>query len=236
MSQNIFEVIRDKNQRRGPGDEFKPGLHTYINPYSYMRARHHAELFSEFDTIDIDGISLVLLLRWFNVDIVSRRSFDMTSVAPELFELGVERDLKFYFIGSQGEDARIAVENIKEEYPNLHIVGARDGYLKDNGQKVMDEILATGADVVIAGMGTPLQERFLVKLKEAGFEGIGYTCGGMIRQTAKGYQYYPRWIDRFNLRWLYRIYDEPRLLKRYLFAYPLSFVMTFIDKVQSEKD
>lgn len=34
-------------------------------------------------------------------------------------------------------------------------------------------------------MGILAQENFLLKVKQAGFEGIGFTCGGFIHQTAK---------------------------------------------------
>jgi N-acetylglucosaminyldiphosphoundecaprenol N-acetyl-beta-D-mannosaminyltransferase len=38
--------------------------------------------------------------------------------------------------------------------------------------------------------------------------------------AVEGAQYYPAWIDKWNLRFLYRIYMEPgRLWKRYLIDY-----------------
>ena len=34
-------------------------------------------------------------------------------------------------------------------------------------------------------MGTVVQEDFLFKAKQAGYNGIGFTCGGFIHQTSK---------------------------------------------------
>ena len=73
-----------------------------------------------------------------------------------------------------------------------------------------------------------MQEQFLLKVKNAGFDGIGFTCGGFIHQTAKDeIDYYPGWVDRMNLRFLYRMYKEKHTRKRYLQAallFPARFI------------
>lgn len=77
-------------------------------------------------------------------------------------------------------------------------------------------------------MGILMQERFLLKVKEAGFKGIGFTCGGFIHQTAKNeIDYYPEWVNRMNVRFVYRMYKEPHTRKRYLQAalvFPARFI------------
>ena len=70
-------------------------------------------------------------------------------------------------------------------------------------------------------MGVPLQERFLLQLTDAGWNGVGITCGGFLDQLSQGVQYYPGWINSLNLRWAYRLMREPgRLWRRYLLDYP----------------
>ena len=87
----------------------------------------------------------------------------------------------------------------------------------------MDEeaakIVATAPDFLIVGMGMLAQERFLLRVRDAGFRGIGFTCGGFIHQTARNeIDYYPGWVDRMNLRFLYRMYREKHTRKRYMQA------------------
>ena len=48
-----------------------------------------------------------------------------------------------------------------------------------------EKIAGLQPDFLIAGMGVLTQETFLLKIREAGFQGIGFTCGGFIHQTAK---------------------------------------------------
>ena len=83
-------------------------------------------------------------------------------------------------------------------------------------------------DFLIVGMGVLMQERFLLKVRDSGYQGIGFTCGGFIHQTAKDeIDYYPGWVDRMNLRFLYRMYKEKHTRKRYIqtaLFFPAKFV------------
>ena len=81
-------------------------------------------------------------------------------------------------------------------------------------------------------MGTPLQEQFLLSLQASGWSGKGYTCGGFLHQTASQINYYPYWINRLGLRAFYRMYDEPKLVKRYFIDYPKAIVIIFYDLIK----
>lgn len=224
---NLYEVLTERLGRNA-----REGVVTFLNPYSYFVARKHADLFLDFDEIKIDGMMLVRVLRLLGIRQVTRESFDMTSLAPVVFEQGAEAGKTFYLIGGEEGVAEEAVKKIKSSYPGLRVQGVEKGFFRDaeHRKQVIEDIIGLNPDVVIAGMGTPYQECFLLDLKNASWRGMGFTCGGFLRQTAKGgIRYYPRWVDAMNLRWMYRIYDEPKLLKRYLFYYPLSMGMLVFD-------
>lgn len=200
-------------------------LITFLNPYSYLIARKDINLFSNF-TIKIDGGLLVKTLKIFGFKNVIRESFDMTSLAPIVFSNSIEKSSSIYLIGTKPNTIDIAIRNIKEIYPSLNIVGYKHGYIKNEIEKkeILQDICKVNPDIVICGMGTPLQESFLLDLQNIGWQGTGYTCGGFLHQTAENIKYYPEWIDKYNLRWAYRIYDEPKLFKRYFVYYPLFFI------------
>jgi N-acetylglucosaminyldiphosphoundecaprenol N-acetyl-beta-D-mannosaminyltransferase len=103
-------------------------------------------------------------------------------------------------------------------------------------EEVQHEIVKLDPDFLVIGMGTPLQESFLSNIKSLGWGGVGFTCGGFIHQTASGLNYYPKWINKLNLRWLYRIWDEPRLLTRYLIQYPRFVVLFIYDLISARRD
>jgi exopolysaccharide biosynthesis WecB/TagA/CpsF family protein len=68
----------------------------------------------------------------------------------------------------------------------------------------------------IVGLGTPLQEEVLARLKLIHPKGSLITCGGWIDQYAGRDQYFPPFIHALRIGWLLRIVREPRrLLRRY---------------------
>ena len=205
-------------------------IYTFLNPVSYLSALDNKELFAHFDGIFADGSILVAAIKLVYGKDVTRRSFDMTSLAPELLSYAETTNKSVYIVASRQEQVEKAVGIFKERYPKLLVVGYRNGYFAS--EKEQDEearhIVGVNPDFLIVGMGALMQERFLLKVKDAGYRGIGFTCGGFIHQTAKDeIDYYPVWVDRMNLRFLYRMYKEKHTRKRYLQAallFPARFI------------
>ena len=63
--------------------ETKNRIYTFLNPVSYLIALENKSLFEQFDGIFADGSLLVSAIRLVYGKRVTRRSFDMTSLAPE---------------------------------------------------------------------------------------------------------------------------------------------------------
>ena len=208
----------------------KEEIYTFLNPVSYLTALDNKELFARFDGIFADGSILVAAIKLVYGKDVTRRSFDMTSLAPELLSYAEANNRSVYIVASQQEQVEKAVGIFKERYPELMVAGYRNGYFAS--EKEQDEearhIIEVNPDFLIVGMGALMQERFLLKVKDAGYRGIGFTCGGFIHQTANNeIDYYPAWVDRMNLRFLYRMFKEKHTRKRYAQAallFPARFI------------
>ena len=216
----MIELIKNKSNNKM--------ITTFLNPFSYLLARSNKDQLSHFN-INIDGGLLVILLNLFGFK-YKRKSFDMTSLAPVVFNDAIKNNKSIYFIGSKPIVIDLAIKNIQEQFPELNICGYRDGYISDNEMVVvLDVINSLKADYVICGMGTPLQEQFLIDLQKSGWTGEGYTCGGFLHQTAAGIKYYPNWINTLGLRAFFRMYDEPKLIKRYFIDYPHAIIIILFD-------
>jgi len=208
---------------------------TFINPYSaYILYEYNLikKICENFDYIFIDGIALVKAIQFkYKMNKLARVSFDMTSLAPIVFNLAQQSGKSVYFIGTKKTLIDKSIRNIKTAYPQLKIIGYRHGYFRDKEEykSVVNMVRDINPDVVIAGMGTPLQELFLLDLRDSGWLGAGFTCGGFLEQTAiAGIKYYPDLLNKLHLRWLYRLYKEPRrLFKRYFYIYPKFFLKFF---------
>ena len=205
-------------------------IFTFLNPVSYLDALDNKELFSKFDGIFADGSVLVAAIRMLYGKKLERRSFDMTSVAPQLFDYAVQNNKSVYIVASKQEQVEKAVAIFKEKWTGLNIIGFRNGYFNSEEEKESEakHIVEVNPDFLIVGMGAVMQEKFLVLAKEKGFKGVGFTCGGFIHQVSQGdMDYYPAWVDKWNLRFVYRIFKERHTHKHYLkaaFVFPARFI------------
>lgn len=227
----MLAVLREKVSDLPLGQ----GIAVFLNPYSYLRLRRSSELLQQVDRIYVDGAALVLALRCAGIR-TERRSMDLTSMAPEVLERASRETETIALVGGEAGIAQQAGERLQAILGPLNFVRIRSGYFADGVERAqeIENLAQTGPDVVLAGMGSPLQERFLVDLQRAGWRGTGYTCGGFLHQTASSAtgQYYPRAFR--HARWLYRMLDEPKLVPRYLLLYPW-FVAVFVHDVIKDR-
>lgn len=206
-------------------------LTTFINPFSYVKLRDKQDILLHFN-IKFDGILLVKLFQLFGF-YFQRESFDMTSLAPKVFSKAQKEQKKVFLIGANETEITQVKSKLLLLYPQLIIIGIHHGFLnKELENQVILNIINKNADLVIASMGTPKQEFFLKQLKEKGFKGKGYTCGGFFSQFIKNDKenYYPEWINHYHLRAFYRFYKEPHTRKR-LLSYPYYLTLIFYDLI-----
>jgi exopolysaccharide biosynthesis WecB/TagA/CpsF family protein len=221
---NILEAFTNKLVRKA--DQLNHGSTIFLNPYSYLHLRSRMEVVSRFDNICVDGGLLALCLSPV-FGKIERVSFDYTSLADSVFEGICEEKQSLYVVGSDSESISIFVRKLKGKYDDLNIKGYRHGYFDSSEvERILSSIARLNPDVLVVGMGTPLQEEFIVNLQDYGWSGRAFTCGGFIHQTASSSNdsYYPAWINSMQLRWAFRIYDEPKLFFRYAWYYPVFLV------------
>jgi exopolysaccharide biosynthesis WecB/TagA/CpsF family protein len=211
-----YEIIIEKIGAFGINE----GLTSFVNPYSMLQLSDKHEVINDIDYWCADGISLVKLVKLFYGKNISRYSFDDASMAPMLFDYVKNNNLTLAIIGTKADIIDLAIRNIEYKY-GVKVTYFRNGYFTcEELKQTIDTIINNDIKVIICGMGTPLQEEFLIKLKQAGWRGYGYSCGGYLHQMAKSQNYYPDFFSKYNLRWAYRIYDEPKLVSRYIVKYP----------------
>lgn len=92
-------------------------VYTFLNPVSYLSALDNKDLFTRFDGIFADGSILVAAIKLVYGKTVTRRSFDMTSLAPELLSYAETHGKSVYIVASRQEQVEKAVGIFKERYP-----------------------------------------------------------------------------------------------------------------------
>jgi len=126
-------------------------------------------------------------------------------------------DVRLYLLGSKGDTAQRAADALRRIHPGALIVGARDGYFReDESGAIAAAIEASGANVLLAGLGSPKQELWLTQhLAQTGC-GVGIGIGGSLDVYAGNVERAPRLVQRLGLEWAYRLVKEPRRWRRQL--------------------
>jgi N-acetylglucosaminyldiphosphoundecaprenol N-acetyl-beta-D-mannosaminyltransferase len=126
-------------------------------------------------------------------------------------------DVRLYLLGSGGDTAVRAADALRRDYPGVAIAGARDGYFAEaESAAVAAAIRASGANVLLAGLGSPKQELWLARRLEESGCGVGIGIGGSLDVLAGNVVRAPAALQRLGLEWAYRLAKEPRRWRRQL--------------------
>ena len=106
-------------------------MYTYLNPVSYLTALKEKALFSMMDGIFADGSLLVGAIRLVYGKRVTRRSFDMTSMAPEVLTYANEHGMSVWVIATRQEMLEKTISIFASQYPNIVWKECRNGYIEN---------------------------------------------------------------------------------------------------------
>lgn len=148
----------------------------------------------------------------------------------ELFELGKDNNISFYFLGAKPGIAEMAKEKLEEKYQNIKIVGTHDGYFSvQDEENIIEEINSLGTDVLLVALGAPKQEKFIFKYKEKLKCKIAIGVGGCFDVISGQVKRAPKLFIKLKLEWLYRGLSDFKRIKR-LAAIPKFMINVYKNK------
>lgn len=129
---------------------------------------------------------------------------------------------KIFLLGAAEGIARKAMERINSKVGRQIIVGAHSpSYGFEKREEECDELVrlvdASGANVLLVGVGAPKQEKWIMKYRER-MPGVKLfmALGATIDFEAGTLKRAPLFWQKIGMEWLYRVLKEPkRLFKRY---------------------
>lgn len=191
-----------------------------VTPNSEMIAmasenKELARILNSADLAAADGIGVVIASRILAEPLEERvAGFDLIN---KLFAEFAAGGVKFYFLGGKPGIVDQAVSNLAQKYPDLNISGYHHGYLDREKQKeVIAEINSKNIDLLLVGMGVPLQEKFLDSNLKKLKIGAAVTVGGSFDVLAGEVKRAPLWMQKAGLEWFYRLLQEPSRFGRML--------------------
>jgi N-acetylglucosaminyldiphosphoundecaprenol N-acetyl-beta-D-mannosaminyltransferase len=142
--------------------------------------------------------------------------------APDWIDLFCDRaaraGVRPFIVAGAGDVAQRAATVLCARHPGLDVAGTHHGYLDDSAsQRVVARANDAHADVLIVGMGTPLQELWVARHRNDIRAPVVWTVGALFDFVAGVQWRAPGWLRRVHLEWLWRVGTAPRRLTgRYL--------------------
>ena len=158
-----------------------------------------------------DGAGVVLASKLVRAPLKQKvAGFDFAMrLLPYLPETGK----RLYLLGSKPGIAELAAEKLRQRYPALCICGTADGYFKED-EAAVRKLREAKPDVVFVCMGSPKQEYFMQKYLAQSGAKLMIGLGGTLDVVAGTLKRAPKWMQKLQLEWLYRLICEPRRIGR----------------------
>jgi N-acetylglucosaminyldiphosphoundecaprenol N-acetyl-beta-D-mannosaminyltransferase len=129
--------------------------------------------------------------------------------------------LKIFLLGSRQGVGELASEHLKKQYPRLifhshHGFFDKSVYSSDNN-KVIELINSFSPDVLFVGLGTPVQEKWILENIDKLKVKTILQCGACFEYIAGEEKIPPRILGKIGLEWAYRfLYNPKKFYNRYL--------------------
>ena len=115
--------------------------------------------------------------------------------------------LSLYLLGARPGVAQEAARRLQARYPDLEIVGVRHGFFDNaagspENEAVVREINGARPDILLVGMGMPLQEYWLMENRDGLEVGVALTGGAVFDYVSGGLRRGPRVLTDNGFEWL----------------------------------
>lgn len=179
---------------------------TTVNNYANPQFR---AAFNAGSAAYADGISVVLMARIMHgVRIKKMATTDFGPLFIDRLSAQLDRPVRIAIIGGVDGVAAAAGQSL-ERTNRVETVFASHGY-HDRWIDIQPELSAARPDLVLIGLGMPLEAQWISAHRALLPPATVVTCGGWLRLLAGLESRAPVVMQRLNSEWLYRLAKDPR--------------------------
>jgi beta-1,4-glucosyltransferase len=214
----------------------KPTLVFFANANFVVKCRHlAAEIASDKQCFVLnDGIAVQAAAR-LRYGHKFRENLNGTDFVPA-FLASVRTHTSVYLLGGSVASVEGAAAALKR-LPGISIVGSQDGYSLWRDELAVERIRTAKPDVLIVGLGNPLQEEWIVKNRSDLDVPLIFGAGALFDFLSGAKPRAPALLRALHLEWAFRLALEPRrLLKRYTLDTVRFFALAFSSQVHPAKN
>jgi N-acetylglucosaminyldiphosphoundecaprenol N-acetyl-beta-D-mannosaminyltransferase len=157
-----------------------------------------------------------------------------TDLVPRLATFAAGRGHRYFLLGATPDAIARAAAEAVHLFPGWIQAGFHHGYLNQgpgslNGQ-VIEAVNAAQPDLLLVGMGNPLQETWLHRHRSQLRVRLCMGVGGLFTYWARDLRRAAPWVRRLGQEWVHLLISQPHKARRYLLGNP-----RFLMRVAREK-
>jgi N-acetylglucosaminyldiphosphoundecaprenol N-acetyl-beta-D-mannosaminyltransferase len=196
--------------------------------YTASRTSAVKDVLLEADLRIPDGSGLIWAARFQETPLPERVTG--IDLMYRLLDYAAEQKMRVFFLGAHPDTIQKAVTAAEETWPGLRICGWQHGYFSDHEESVIIErIKQAKPEMLFVGMGAPRQEEWMVRNRHELNVPLMLGVGGSFDVLSGNLSRAPVWMQKSGLEWLFRLWREPKRIRRMLLLPP------FVGAVVKEK-
>lgn len=137
-------------------------------------------------------------------------------LVPKLMTVCAEGGFSVFLLGGLGGAARDASRRLAELHPGIVVAGCFEPPLTQvdlmDNDRIVNAINESRADVLLVAFGSPKQELWIDRHREALRVSVAIGVGSCFDLLAGRVSRAPLWMQAAGLEWVYRLRREPRRL------------------------
>lgn len=196
----------------------------YVNAHCLNAAYldpDYRELLNRADLVYADGIGPVVAGRFLGSNHLQKTTG--SDWIRGFCRMAGPEGLRLYLLAGRAGVVEAARERMLAEYLGLQIVGVSDGYFQTKREaEVLEDIDRTRPDVLFVGMGTPRQEAWIARHRQAISAPLCWAVGSLFDLFGGVEAWPPGWAGALGLQWFWRwMMDPVGKFRRYMLGNPL---------------
>ena len=194
------------------------------------------EFLEKSEIVHCDGFGVIKAMRYLGLTVEPDYRVSYTDLMPALLKQCDRNGWTVFLLGTKEEPIEKAIVNLSHAYPHTKFFGHHGYFNKNNreiNQQIIQEINATKPQILIVGMGMPVQEEWVKNHQDQLQVNAIFVGGAVIDRFAGLVSDCPEWLSKRGLEWVYRLVKEPqRLAARYLLGNPAFALQILLAKLQ----